>query len=72
MVLGSRLLRIANTSNLIKLTNQTIPLPSQLVIQENNIIYKIKENLIKNSKQFRKSEIENYKLQYKNKDQYMK
>ena len=72
MVLGSRLLRMANTSNLIKLTNQTIPLPSQLVIQENNIIYKIKENLIKNSKQFRKSEIENYKLQYKNKDQYMK
>ena len=72
MFLGSRLLRIANTSNLIKLTNQTIPLPFQLVIQENNIINKIKENLIKNSKQFRKSEIENYKLQYKNKDQYMK
>ena len=57
---------MANTSK------QTIPLPSQLVIQENNIIYKIKENLIKNSKQFRKSETENYKLQYKNKDRYMK
>tara|TARA_Y100000389_G_scaffold204935_1_gene260983 strand:+ start:2985 stop:3182 length:198 start_codon:yes stop_codon:yes gene_type:complete len=62
----SKLLRMANTSN------QTIPLPSQLVIQENNIINKIKENLIKNSKQFRKSETENYKLQYKNKDRYMK
>ena len=62
----SKLLRMANTSK------QTIPLPSQLVIQENNIIYKIKENLIKNSKQFRKSETENYKLQYKNKDRYMK
>mgnify|MGYP007063633138 CR=1 FL=1 len=59
----SRLLRMANTSNLIKLTNPTNRLPSQLVIQE---------NLIKNSKQFRKSEIENYKLQYNNKDLYMK
>ena len=68
----SRLLRMANTSNLIKLTNPTNRLPSQLVIQENNIKNKIKENLIKNSKQFRNYEIENYKLQYNNKDLYMK
>ena len=68
----SRLLRMANTSNLIKLTNPTNRLPSQLGIQENNIKNKIKENLIKNSKQFRKYEIENYKLQYNNKDLYMK